>query len=797
MSETDFLKLKKHDNVETNTEKFDIENYLNGNWDKIDKNVGEVNTNISNINSKNKEQDTNIEQLQENTETSSNKIAELEKELKEAQEDFYQNSIRGQASGEYIHVEDSSNCRAKIGIGGNHEQKTRSGKNYLNTLAKYKAGEKVTVDGITYIFNEDGSITCNGTATADSVLTFSSNLQTINGSGKKIVGMITGTQVPAKLSILAYTSDWSKNTFELLSSVNKNITINMQENIDYTIFRIIAYKGTTLNNQTIYYQILDTSVNDLTYEQYGASPSPDYLSKIEVVGSNVNLFAGGDTVTNNGVTFTKNKDDSYDIVGMAKEQANCIKFVDIQNSGIINGNIYNIHVSENLPDGVKILIEAYNDAAWIRHVLGSSLIPNVSKANIENVNKIRFTLRVEKGISVNIHNLRIKLEKDTIETAYSKYGQGCVKVTKCNKNIIDLAKCQIKTSNGVTSKYNKENNSITFNGTCTENNTLFNIYIDNINATKNATTLTAKWISGTVSGYAVARCYDEDWKQNVQVNLAQLNASNKISGKTYNDVADVFSHFDFRFEKGTVLNNFTIQLMLTDVVDNDYIEHQEQSYIMPTQQEMLENDYFDYDNEEEVHVWEKKILDGTEEINLQWDVSDKHGYRIAIDNIKKTTSSADKSLIISNSYKAYIQDDLFNLKYKAYGISNRYNNSEVIIRNDDITTVAAFKAYLKSQYDAGTPVIVYYKQQTPTRLPFTDEQKAVAKELNNARTYKNVTNITTDSKAILSLDYAKDLETQNQKMQNEIDEIKQLLSTTQTSAMLLDNLQKEVESEVE
>ena len=232
----------------------------------------EIKQDISNINSKNKEQDTNIEQLQENTETSSNKIAQLEKELKEAQEDFYQNSVRGQASGEYIHVEDSSNCRAKIGIGGNHEQETRSGKNYLNTLAKYKAGEKVTVDGITYIFNEDGSITCNGTATADSVLTFSSNLQTINGSGKKIVGMITGTQVPAKLSILAYTSDWSKNTFELLSSVNKNITINMQENIDYTIFRIIAYKGTTLNNQTIYYQILDTSVNDLTYEQYGAMP---------------------------------------------------------------------------------------------------------------------------------------------------------------------------------------------------------------------------------------------------------------------------------------------------------------------------------------------------------------------------------------------------------------------------------------------------------------------------------------------------------------------------------------------
>ena len=40
MSETTNLKLLKHDNVETNTDKFDIENYLNGNWDKIDENVG-------------------------------------------------------------------------------------------------------------------------------------------------------------------------------------------------------------------------------------------------------------------------------------------------------------------------------------------------------------------------------------------------------------------------------------------------------------------------------------------------------------------------------------------------------------------------------------------------------------------------------------------------------------------------------------------------------------------------------------------------------------------------------------
>ena len=51
--------------------------------------------------------------------------------------------------------------------------------------------------------------------------------------------------------------------------------------------------------------------------------------------------------------------------------------------------------------------------------------------------------------------------------------------------------------------------------------------------------------------------------------------------------------------------------------------------------------------------------------------------------------------------------------------------------------------------------------------------------------------------ASIDVEYKKDLETEHNKLQNEIDEIKQLISTTETSALLLDNLQKDVESEVE
>lgn len=717
MSETDFLKLKKHDNVETNTEKFDIENYLNGNWDKINKNAKEVNTEISNINSNN---------------------TELEKELKEAQEDFYQNSIRGQVSGEYIHVEDSSNCRAKIGIGGNQEQETRSGKNYLNTLAKYKAGEKVTVDGITYIFNEDGSITGNGTATADSVLTFSSNLQTINGSGKKIVGMITGTQVPAKLSILAYTSDWSKNTFELLSSVNKNITINMQENIDYTIFRIIVYKGTTLNNQTIYYQILDTSVNDLTYEQYGVSPSPDYLSKVVAVGGNVQLldknnanklsaFINGDTKV---ITSFESCKTLY---------VSCVK---------------NTYYTVKRKVGTRFIVGTTTNkpAANItcNQTVGNNTADSITikTSNTDNYLVVFYYNSGSDTLTEQEILDSIKIVEGVEAGEYSKYGQGCVKVTKCNKNLFDennkLMNATIN-SNGIIA-------------TGQDNYLLYfpvkygHKYIFSTDFSESLTTNIVFGYCNEIPSIGVLSTYNV---------ISLSNLKNKI----FTPINEQNKYLCIRLNYKTQYNKMSNIQLEENTVSTSCEEHQEQSYIMPVQKEMLVNDYLDYDNEEEVHVWKKLILTGNEVFTKGYDKERVSGFYTSIDELKNIDKKRNDTLsdflcnclIEKKFYTNNISDEVWgNVNTFAFSTANQHI---LALNIKNISTVDELKTYLKSQYDAGTPVIIYYQLATPQRIAFTKEQKAVAKELNNARTYKNVTNITTDSKAILDLDYAKDLET--------------------------------------
>lgn len=696
---------------------------------------------------KDAEQDNKIIELQ-------NEKAELEKELKEAQEDFYQNSIRGQVSGEYIHVEDSSNCRSIIGISGNNEQKMRSGKNYLNTLAKYKSGEKVTVDGITYTFNEDGSITCNGTATEDSVLTFSSNLQIISGSSKKIVGMITGTQVPKKISILAYTSDWSKNTFELLSSVNKNITINMQENIDYAIFRIIAYKGTTLNNQTIYYQILDTSVNDLTYEQYGVMPSTDYLSEVKCVGSNVNEF-DIDTVKDG---FLNEKTGEI----ISNNSWKCSDFIEILHKTYTFG-------WESSSDYFQVNVCYYDENK--KFLSGKSYgFRGTFNNTFEVVSNAKY-MKIAYSVSVRgelVTREKIKLEKGTVATQWSQHGQGCVKVTKCNNNLFNkndiVNKAYINSSGEIVSN---DGQNYT-NYISVVSNAMYTIHAEN------------------PLGAVTAICFYDTNKK-------------FLSGSTYNNVKSMSfktpSNCDFVRASVSNINLETLQI--EEGPATTYEEHEEQSYIMPVQKEMLQGDYFDFDNEKEEHKWIKLIFDGTE----NWLQSGNTYPTFYISPYEIASKFG-----IPAGLKAFC--NYFSQKSNIWGIDEigfdtaNLRQDHVDFRfclgsSSTITTLEAWKKKLVEMHNSGKPLALYFQILNLNELDFTDEQKAVAKELNNARTYKNVTNITTDSKAILSLDYAKDLETQNQKMQNEIDEIKQLLSTTQTSALLLDNMQTDIESEVE
>lgn len=717
MSETGNLKLKKHDNPETNTEKFDIENYLNGNWDKIDENVGEFNTEISNINSKN---------------------TELEKELKEAQEDFYQNSIRGQARGEYIHVEDSSNCRAKIGIGGNSEQETREGYNLLN-FKKWKDNNvswnlgKSIVYGDNYVSGTSEGTDCYSN-TVNEQYRFNCEPNTTY-----TLFYINDNSIMCRPIAFVYDSE-SKNiqTLELglsadniiirrftTSSEAGKMAIRLGANVDGVNFKF--------SNIMILKGIYDKSTIP-NYEQYGAMPSPDYPSEIKTVGSNVNILNLKNT-TNTTSNATINEVNENDIIITATSTtysrveakmtlpAGTYSFKG--NYELINGDTTNLKSS--------IVQIAKGTTVFVSGTLQEKTIFTLNEKTEISIRLLIYTNSTGKvGTKVKFYNL--KLVEGTEVGEYSKFGQGSVKVTKCNKNL-----------------FGKYVTGIWFD-------TSKKLYL----------------ASSTAVGF-IARV-----KPNTTYTIKKKNKGNRFlltAGKEPVKIDNVFSRLIFasnhdltQYTFTTKENEYYIFLGVYIGTDENELalaveetqlecgnkattceEHKEQSYIMPVQQEMLEGDYFDFDNEEEVHIFGKKVLTGNENWEaIGTNTSGKYRFQTKVDDIAFNADGDTYLEGICDSYKVGTPNTTY-LCQESIATVQYY----LIIYNEKVNdTVENFKKGLSNKN-----VTIYYKLATPTRLAFTDEQKAVAKELNNARTYKNVTNITTDSKAILDLDYAKDLET--------------------------------------
>lgn len=222
---------------------------------------------------------------------------------------------------------------------------------------------------------------------------------------------------------------------------------------------------------------------------------------------------------------------------------------------------------------------------------------------------------------------------------------------------------------------------------------------------------------------------------------------------------------------------------------DDYIKHQSQTAIMPIQQEMLEGDYV---ADVEHHEWGKYMLTGNE-TNISRGNSINGITQFNIAKIVYKNPNTEEITAKSNYFLGVKWDKSWTIDNCICNVTDGYS---IRIMTSEYTTVEDFKIWLKSKYDEGSPVIIYYKLAEPIDLELTEEQKAVRKQ--KMYTYKNITNISlSDELASIDVEYKKDLETEHNKLQNEIDEIKQLISTTETSALLLDNLQKDVESEVE
>ena len=463
------------------------------------------------------------------------------------------------------------------------------------------------------------------------------------------------------------------------------------------------------------------------YEQYGAMPSPEYPSKVETVGSNINLF---------------NKDDMDVIEGA---------FINSSTKKIetnVNRKCFYLKISPNKTYTIsreKIASNFVVGTTVETPIIGSDIIDvdfnNNEIITITASSNANYLVCYYKTNASDVEDeivKKIKIEEDDKATAYSPYNMGSVEIDVCNKNFLKFIETD-KTQSGL--DVVASNNSIEVNGTSTASINLFNVFED-IKLKKGTYTFSFKAQNPPPANSTQFILCKEDGSRITTLNAWGSTNSNAITLEEDTFISSSKSYF--YANKNTTFSNTKYELQIEKGESaTEIIKPQSQTKIMPIQQELLEGDYIE---DVEHHGWNKIVLTGNESYGFSSE--SVQPFRLNLSDAEQLTSSQD---IAPNVYCTHFTPVAWNSsKAEMDAWTTALVGKQLAFGYRDIATLEDWKAYLAEQYTAGTPVTIYYKLATPLDLELTEEQKE-AKKIN---TYNNVTNIVVDNNlATLDVEY--------------------------------------------
>ena len=696
---------------------------------------------------KNSDNATSIKNLQA-------KNVEINAENERLREDIKSIAIQGEVNGESIHIEDSSSARCELEICGNHSQDTREGYNFLD-LSNFSTQTK---NGVTATKNEDGSIKLVGTNSGD---TFNINLSTINGEiGDYIASGVTGGSRETYFLAIVQTG---VKTFTEVTNESSNFSLTEETTIAANIYIV---KGATIN--TTIYPMLIKGTENKPYEQYGASPSLDYPSPVKSVGDNVNYF-DINSVTNSLIILESGNlypNDSW----------RTTDFIEVK------ANIYTLSW-ESITDYFQCNIAFYDkDKKYLSYIQYTNRTFSNTFDVKNNAKYMRISYSVKSG-GTSYTREKIKLETGNKRTEYSSYNCGSAKIDIFNKNYLSKIPKTSVTAQGITSTFDGQ--KFICKGTAQTN--YFNLFTEKVykKISKGIKTFSTNKLK---KGRAFIHFdYVDGTGQNYYTSIN----TNQVRFTLNKDVESYRLNVDSITAGDTIDDNIYVQLEDGNIA-TEIEKAENQEYLVDVQQEMLDGDTFVRQDGKwyEKHNWITLL---NENIANNIDGIKDESKKTITTSINLTETPAERSAI-SNI-----------LTY-----TNNWNDTEHMIFSASLNTI--YCLYNKDRFselnyetikkEIGEFCgIIKYKSNKSTYLECTEAQSKVLDEIyNKAHTYKNITNISAESSEVnplINVKYLKDTEIEHNKLQSQIDEIKQLLSTTQTSSLLLNNLQTDLESEVE
>ena len=573
----------------------------------------------------------------------------------------------------------------KFSLDGKTEQKTYTGKNILDYVSNLKASS----DGLTSVINDDGSITTSGKPSSNyrtilnsiNIIDFLEDGETYTFSQSKANDKLY-MQMNAKKKDGTYSyyslNDSTKSKQEII--VNKSIYETYTLNIQTGLTSDWGDSPLTITNKYMLCKGTDTVAT--SFEPYvggQASPSPDYPQEIKNIKGVENIWFGGESTTNNGITFTKNNDGSYDITGTATASADCINLVNIANAKLKNGINYNLSINKLTNEKVSILTEAYIEN-WDSHVIGPLITSTTLSTNKiinikDNITRVRYVIRVEKGQTVNIKGLKIQLEEGTVVHDFVPNGSNYLKLVDRTENLIGLDNKQYRVNLKKGDKILAVNN-----GTTNLNLNLYTNYGD-----------TARNDFFTIAA-------------NSQRSIVIANDSRAIAwGGTLNNIAWVV-----KGDKFIPYEPYKSQTINIDLKDNELCSDKEQTL---KDELVIENGRAKINKKFGEYIFTGNETFSFADSNARIKTDSNLLPQLANVYIQKAQNADNITHLFCTHYAVDSQNKIIKNSNKI-GFS-QWDNKKYIYFPADYSTIEEFKAKLKSLYDAGTPVIIQYPLAEP------------------------------------------------------------------------------------
>lgn len=698
---TPFLKLFKWNTEDTEDleQPFDIKKALNKNWDKLD--------------TKAQEHENKILDIEDSIEDIQTKDTEQDKLIQKLQNALINETSQQDTS---LHIEDASEVPAVLSIKGNQYQETQEG---TSNLAVLNEGS-ITQDEIT-IDIKDGVATMSGSNTSDTTTYITIGTAYLYaGQTYYMSAERQQTSGNSGLSIrLGSLVKWF--------TVGQEVVFECTETGEYEV-RVSFGVSTVTILGTLKYLISKTSGAEWVQGKK-AIPSVEYPSPIRTVGDNINYFS----------------EDYYSCFSVNQQAIK--EIIDDEIKVTTTANAYSGIYLNTVVEAITELTNKLKnkDVTYSFEIKADTDITiNYGKnGNSKNVNvtneyqRCYITYPASNDIGIYFYNSsatvttfyirKIKLEEGTEATADSPHGMGAVKIIKVNKNMFILPDSNLL---GV-EVAPKEDGTYKLNGTSTTSWAYRNGEYFWISPGKY--TIFAEGLEELISAVFGIGTEDNSWK-------AEINTGIKEYTFTVTEKMKVRSYFTCN--STAIFNNNIIKVQLEKSdTKTGWVKHEQQEYILPIQQEMLEGDYFDLKNDKEVHDRNEVTLTGTENISINTDTDDYIEFRV-------------------NDVLPYNSKTGYNMTYSTHFSSTTNNrcvsyNKDLLIRipkPNEFTTVELFKSWLQENN-----VDVYYQLAEMLELDLTKEQKEVLQQLNNLDLYKGTNNIYTDQDlALLQLDYTVD-----------------------------------------